>query len=84
MEESVIRSGVLNMARMWEAPARTLGGRWYRWDDAWAADSTLAARLLNRVTVVRRLHPSRGDLAQRIMECYADRPDGGEYLVNDA
>ena len=84
MEESLIRSGVVNMARMWEAPARTLGGRWCRWDDAWAADSTLASRLLNRVTVIRRLKPSRAaELAQRIAQFYAARPDGGEYLVND-
>lgn len=84
MDESLIRAGVLNMARMWEAAARTPGGRWRRWDDAWAADSTLSTRLLNRVTVIRRLHPSKASgLAQRIMQFYAERPDGGEYLVND-
>ena len=84
LERQVVDSGVHNMARMWEAPARTMGGRWARWDDAWAADSTLPTRLLNRVTIVRRHPPSAaGQLAERIEEFYAARPDGGEYLVND-
>jgi len=83
-EEQIVDSGVHNMARMWEALARTMGGRWARWDDAWAADSTLPTRLLNRVTIVRRLAPpAAGQLAERVEEFYAARPGGGEYLVND-
>jgi hypothetical protein len=84
LEGRVVDSGVRNMARMWEAPARTMGGRWARWDDAWAADSTLPTLLLNRVTIVRRLAPSAsGQLAARIEDFYAARPSGGEYMVND-
>ena len=72
------------MARMWETPARTMGGRFARWDDAWAGDSTVPHRLLNRVIVVRRLDPSAAaGLAERVSRFYAARPDGGEYLVND-
>lgn len=84
MAASIIDSGVLNMARMWETPARTMGGRWVRWDDAWAADSTLPTRVFNRVTIIRRLDPSSAaDLADRIVRFYNVRSDGGEYLVND-
>jgi len=72
------------MARMWETPARTIGGRWVRWSDAWAADSTLATRVFNRVTIVRRVDPSSAaELVDRIVQFYSARPDGGEYLVND-
>src|SRR5712691_7935794 len=84
MDQQLVISGVLNMARMWETPARTMGGRWARWDDAWAADSALPTRLFNRVTVLRRLDPSAtSQLAQRIIRFFGAQPGGGEYLVND-
>lgn len=72
------------MARMWETPARTMEGRSARWNEAWAADSTLPTRLLNRVTIVRRLASSAaGPLVKRMEKFYAARRSGGEYLVND-
>jgi GNAT superfamily N-acetyltransferase len=84
VDEQVVISGVLNMARMWEAPARTMGGRRARWDDAWAADSALPTRLFNRVTVLRRLDPSAApELTERIIRFFGAQQGGGEYLVND-
>jgi GNAT superfamily N-acetyltransferase len=84
LEEQIVHSGVLNMARMWEAPARTMGGRWARWGNAWATDSTLSTRLLNRVTIVQRVRSSAAaQLVDRIERFYSERPNGGEYLVND-
>jgi hypothetical protein len=81
--ELLVDAGVLNMARMWEATARSAGGRWAHWQDAWAADSSLSTRLLNRVTILRPLNPEASELVERIERFYAARPDGGEYLVND-
>lgn len=72
------------MARMWEGPARAIGGEWVRWDDAWAADSGLPTRMFSRVTVLRRLDPAAApELAERIIRFYSGRPEGGPYLVND-
>ena len=72
------------MARMWEAPARAMAGRWSRWDNAWAADSGLPTRMFNRVTVLRRLDRAAApELAERITRFYLDHPDRGPYLVND-
>ena len=83
-QEETVKSGVLNMARMWETPARSMGGRCERWEWAWVADSRLVVRTLNRTTIVRRLDPSAGDeLIPHIMRFYSARPDGGDYLVED-
>ncbi|HEX7263375.1 MAG TPA: GNAT family N-acetyltransferase [Candidatus Dormibacteraeota bacterium] len=84
VEQRILEAGALNMARMWEAPARSIGGRWARWDDAWAADSGLPTRVFNRVTILRRLNSSAApELAERINKFYGVNPNGGEYLVND-
>lgn len=84
VDQQLVVSGVLNMARMWETPARTMGGRWARWDDAWAADTAQTTRLFNRVTVVRRLDPSAASgLAERTMDFFRAHPGEGEYLLND-
>lgn len=84
MDDQIIVSGVANMAHMWETPARTMGGRWVRWDDAWAADTAQPSRLFNRVTVLRPLDAvAAPDLAERIVWFYASHPGRGEYLVND-
>lgn len=84
MEDQLVISGVINMARMWEAPARAMGRPWVRWDDAWAADSELPSRFFSRVIVVRRLDPAAAPgLAGRIHEFYASHPDGGPYVVVD-
>lgn len=84
MDEQHVVSGVLNMARMWETPARTMGRRWVRWEEAWAADSALPTRMFNRVTVLKRLDPAAApELAERIIRFFGTRPAGGEYLIND-
>ena len=84
LDEQHVVSGVLNMARMWEGPARKMGRRWIRWDDAWAADSGLPTRMFNRVTVIRRLDPAAApDLAERIIRFFGNRRVEGEYLIND-
>jgi hypothetical protein len=84
VDPQLVISGVLNMARMWETPARTMGGRWIRWNDAWAADAALPMRLFNRVTVLRRLDPSAASgLAERVITFFGPHPGEGEYLVND-
>ena len=80
LEEQLVISGVLNMARIWE----TVGMRRIRWDDAWATDTALPSRMFNRVIILRRLDPSSAaDLAERIVRFYAEVPDGGPYLVVD-
>lgn len=72
------------MARLWETTARSIGGRFVRWDDAWAADSGLRTRVFNRVTILRQLDSSAApELVARINEFYGVNLDGGEYLVND-
>ena len=82
--QAILEAGALNMARMWEAPARSIGGRWARWDDAWAVDSGLRTRVFNRVTILRRLDSSSApELVARINKFYGVNPDGGEYLIND-
>lgn len=82
--QSILEAGTLNMARMWEATARSIGGRWARWDDAWAVDSGLRTRVFNRVTILRRLPSSAApELVARINKFYGVNPDGGEYLIND-
>ena len=80
----LVAAGVFNMARMWETPARTMGGRWDRWDDAWAGDSGLPTAFFNRVVILRRLRSSAApELAERIARFYGERPGGGPYLVVD-
>jgi hypothetical protein len=84
LDEGLIASGILNMARMWEGPARAMGGEWVRWDEAWAADFALPSHMFSRVTVLRRLDPAAApELAERIIRFYSGRPVGGPYLVND-
>lgn len=84
MNEQLVVSGVLNMARMWETPARTMGGRWVRWDDAWASDSGLPSQMFSRVVIIRRLDPSVAyGLAERVVRFFGERPEGGPYLVVD-
>jgi GNAT superfamily N-acetyltransferase len=64
-----------NYAAFWEHPARTMGMRWARWDDVWAADPQCPNPIPNGATLLRRLDATRADdMVARLSQFYAEKP----------
>ena len=72
---------VVNLARQWEHLPRTVGGRWERWDEVWAADAGSPVAFPNSATLLRPLGEAEAEeLVARLARFYARQP-GGPWML---
>ena len=70
-----------NLASQWEHPPRTTGGRWERWDAAWAADLAAPVAFPNSATLLRPLsEENAGGLVADLSQFYA-QASGGPWML---
>lgn len=77
-----VRRGALSLAESWEGFVQGVGGRTDRHGALWLADAASPNPFMNSATLTESLAPSEIEaLTRRLDAFYAQRPDGGPWLL---